>query len=650
MSNKTKHLREFGKFRLDAEKRVLWFEEKPVNLALKEIEMLCVLTEHGGEVVTKSDLLERIWKDSFVEESNLSRHIYTLRETFKTFGETNLIQTVPRRGYRFTGKVREVENAELIIEKHTQTRTLIEIEEETWGEEGTRGHADAETRRRLDELESENKHRRVAASPTLRVALAISLITLIGSFTIYQNLRAKTSASEIKSIAVLPFKTLDSKKENEHQGLGMADVLITRLSNLKQIVVRPTSAVSGFENQAQDSIEFGKRLNVDAVLEGMIYRTGDKVRITARLIKTSDGSPIWSGQFEKLAQDELRLQDEIALQVANALALNLSGNEKNALVKTHTENADAYQLYIKGRYEWNKRTWAGMSEAQRLFRNAIELDQNFALAHVGLADTLAITVDGNQANIAIQKALELDPNLAEAYASQGFIRMFHDWNWRAAETAFKKSIELNPNYATAHHWYAQLLAIEGRNEEAKAEMRLALKINPLSPNFLADLGQIYYFNREYGEAEKLCLKALELSPDFVFAHEYLSDIYVKIGDYDKAVEMFIKAEKINNTYANETAERQQQFEAYYETRRKIYRSGGIGKFVEDSFGKSQDANAPYGNAALYAMLGEKEKALDSLEKAFEGKAFLSVFVKADPIFDALRDEPRYSEILRKMSL
>ncbi len=638
MSVKTKHLREFGKFRLDAEKRVLWFEEKPVNLALKEIEMLCVLTEHSGEVVTKTDLLERVWHDSFVEESNLSRHIYILRKTFKDLGAEDLIQTVPRRGYRFKSEVREVENAELVIEKHTQTRTLIEIEEKS------------ESSAVADEFNPTVKKRFFTAP----IFAAFLLAVLLGGFGLfgYQNWQAGTSAAdfEIKSIAVLPFKTLDSKKENEHQGLGMADVLITRLSNIKQIIVRPTSAVSGFENQAQDSIEFGKRLNVDAVLEGMIYRIGDKVRITARLIKTSDGSPIWSGQFEKLAQDELRLQDEIALQVANALSLNLSGSEKNALVKTHTENADAYQLYIKGRYEWNKRTWAGMSEAQRLFRNAIEFDQNFALAHVGLADTLAITVDGNQANIAIQKALELDPNLAEAYASQGFIRMFHDWNWRAAETAFKKSIELNPNYATAHHWYAQLLAIEGRNEEAKSEMRLALKINPLSPNFLADLGQIYYFNREYGEAEKLCLKALELSPDFIFAHEYLSDIYVKSGDYDKAVEMFIKAEKINNTYANQTAERQRQLEAYYETRRKIYRSGGIGKFVEDSFGKSQDANAPYGNAALYAMLGEKEKALDSLEKAFEGKAFLSVFVKADPIFDALRDEPRYSEILRKMSL
>ena len=310
--------------------------------------MLCVLTEHGGEVVTKSDLLERVWHDSFVEESNLSRHIYILRKTFKDLGAEDLIQTVPRRGYRFRSKVREVESAELVIEKHTQTRTLIEIEEETRGEEETRRHKDAETRGRLDKLESENKHHRVSASFTLRVALAFSLTALVAGLAIYQNPQSKTSASAIKSIAVLPFKTLDSKKENEHLGLGMADVLITRLSNIKQIIVRPTSAVSGFENQEQDSVEFGKRLNVDAVLEGMIYRTGDKVRITARLVKTSDGSPIWSGQFEKFTRDELRIQDEIALQVVDALALNLNSTEKNALVKPHTENADAYQLYRQG--------------------------------------------------------------------------------------------------------------------------------------------------------------------------------------------------------------------------------------------------------------------------------------------------------------
>lgn len=633
MNSKNTPLREFGKFRLDAEKKVLWFDDEPVKLALKEIELLCVLTESGGEVFTKDELLNKVWADSFVEESNLARHIYVLRKTLKEFGAENLIETVPRRGYRFAGKIREIENVELVIERHSLTKTLIEIQEE--GEKGRK---------------EEWKIKSAWKSFLLTVTGAILLLAFIGSvgFLGYRNLKAKTFTSEIKSIAVLPFETIDGEKGNEHQGLGLADVLITRLSNIKEINVRPTSAILNFDYQ--DSITFGEKLKTDAILEGAIYRTSDKVRVTARLIKVDDGSPIWAGQFEKPLQDELRLQDEIALQVVDALALNLSGNEKNALTKRYTESVDAFRLYQKGRYEWNKRSWQGMIDAQRLFRSAIERDPNFALAHVGLSDTIAISTEPTEAYNAVQKALELDPNLAEAHASLGFLQMFHDWRWREAETSLKKSIEFNPNYATAHHWYAQLLAIEGRNSEAKAAMRRALEINPLSYNFLADLGQIYYFAGEYKEAEEYCRKALEIYPDFTFAREYLADIYLKTGEYEKAVEEEIKAQKINLTFANESAERKKYLEADIDARRKIYREGGIKRFVENLTVGPQEPSFYYLYAARYAFLGEREKALDRLEKAFEGRGFLTAFVKADPVFSSLRDEPRYREILRKMNL
>ena len=449
----------------------------------------------------------------------------------------------------------------------------------------------------------------------------------------------------------MPFKTIDANSENEYQGLGLTDVLITRLSNIKQINVRPTSAILAFENQTLDSGKVGEKLKTDAVLEGTIYRTGDKVRVTARLVRVGDSSTIWSGQFEKLAQDELKLQDEIALQVVDALALNLSGGEKNALTKFYTENADAHQLYQKGRYEWNKRSWAGAIEAERLFRNAIEKDANFALAYVGLADTMAMNVARSTETYGIiQKALELDPNLAEAHATLGFLQTFHHWQWREAETSFVKSIELNPNYATAHHWYAQLLTIEGRHEEAKSEMRRALEINPLSHNFLADLGQIYYFNREYGEAEEYCRQALEIYPDFQFARNYLFSIYLKTGEHDRAVEELLAADKIHATFANQPAERQKSIEAYLDKVRKIYREGGIKKFVENRTGETQDGNGCYVFATKYAFLGEKEKALACLEKAFADRSSLSAFVKADPVFDQLRNEPRFQEILQKMNL
>jgi DNA-binding winged helix-turn-helix (wHTH) protein/TolB-like protein/Tfp pilus assembly protein PilF len=643
MNDKNGCLRGFGKFRLDAEKRVLWFEDKPVNLPLKEIELLCVLTEKGGEVITKNELLDRVWADSFVEESNLSRHIYILRKTFRDLGAKDLIQTVPRRGYRFAGELREVPGGQFIFEKHTLTRTLIEIEENFEEKKGRK--KDAEKGRR-----GEGERRRKTFPAVL--LLLIAAVAFLGGLKYwdFQNSPSRNDSSGIRSIAVLPFKTIESNKENEHQGLGLADILITRLSNIRSLKVRPVGAVSAFENQAYDLPGVGRKLQVDAVLEGTIFRSNGNVRITLRLIRISDQTAIWTGQFERSAADEFQLQNEIAIQTTDALTLNLNRGERNALTKSYTENADAYRLYLKGRYEWSKRTWAGNIEAERLFRNAIEKDPNFTLAYVGLADSTATWASPNHAISAVGKALELDPFLAEAHATLGFLKMFHYWNWEEAESELKRSIELNPNYAPAHHWYAELLAIQGRHEEAKAEMRRALEINPVSHNYLADLGQIYYFNREYDEAQEYCRKALEIYPDFVFANEYLNDIYLKTGRYDEAVEQELRVRKVGIGFANEPVERKKVIEEDFSRMRRIYREGGITKFVENLIGETNDPSSLYVMGTRYAFLGRKEKALDALEKASQGRGFLTAFIKADPVFDNLRDEPRYRNILREMKL
>lgn len=655
MNKEFKPLREFGKCRLDVEKKFLWCDNQPVQLSLKAIELLCVLVESGGTVVTKDEIWQAVWQNSFVEETNLTHNIYLLRKIFKSLGEPDLIKTVPSRGYRFAGEVREVENgnSEIVIEHHALTQTLIEEISPTENEE-LRTENDKpvlENIKTIGEEEKPKKSSQFSIHKSKAFALTVLLLALAGGFAVwrYQNSPAKTSLTEIKSIAVLPFKTIGGGKENEYQGLGLADVLITRLSNIKELNVRPTSAIFNLENQDLTSV--GEKLKVDAILEGTIYRINDKIRVTARLIRTSDNSPVWAGQFEKPQQDELKLQDEIALQVVDALALNLSGNEKNALTKRYTESADAHQLYVKGRFEWNKRSYAGMYEAERLFRNAIEKDPNFALAYIGLADRLVTTVDAGEASTLIAKALELDPNLAEAYATSGFLSTFHEWNWQDAEVHFKKSIELNPGYATAHHWYATLLAIQGRTDEAKSEMRRALEINPLSHNFLADLGQLHYFAREYDKAEEYCRKALEIYPDFEFAHEYLSDIYLLTGEYDKMVDEHLEIYKSQAMFASQTDKQKERHLKNFAKRRTIYQQGGIRKYMESLMvSSSRSPNNFYGHAMIHTFLGDKEKALDNLEKAFEGNAFMLVFVKADPIFDSLRDEPRYQEILRKMNL
>ena len=633
MNNQINNLRAFGKFRLDAEKRVLWFEEKPLDLPLKAIELLCVLVAKHGELVTKDELLQKVWANSFVEESNLSRLIYLLRKTFKDFGENDLIENVPRRGYRFTGEVRDFGEREIVIKRHTETKTLVEVEED---------EDDRETRPAVPPRTSSS------ASPLSFPALALSLVLLGGiAFYAYQGWRTPGSAAPIKSIAVLPFRTIDADRLIEQDGLGLTDILITRLSNIREITVRPTRAVLNFNDE--DPLGAGRKLEVDAVLEGTIYRTGDKVRVSARLVKVSDGTAAWSGHFEKLKTDELRLQHEIALQVTDALALNLSDAEKDALTKNYTQNAEAFELYQKGRFEWNKRGSASIAESERLFRNAIARDPDFALAYAGLADTL-VYGGSPEAFSVLEKALEIDPNLAEAHASLGFVQTFRERNWQAAEKSFRKSIELNPNYAIAHHWYAQVLSVQGRFEEAKAEMRKALEINPHSHNFLADLGQIYYFNREYREAEEYCRRALEIYPGFVFAHQYLTDIYLMTGKNDAAIEQHIAASRSLGTYDNQSSKWQKEMEKDFAETRRIYAEGGIEKFIEKLTRHSADTGMTYYNARFLSLIGEKEKALEQLERSLSSGVFHSVFVKADPIFDKLRDEPRYREVLRKMYL
>jgi DNA-binding winged helix-turn-helix (wHTH) protein/TolB-like protein len=653
MSSEMKHLRAFGKFRLDADKKMLWFENELVNLPLKEIELLCVLTEKGGEVITKGELLERVWAESFVEESNLSRHIYLLRKTFKDFGESEeLIQTVPRRGYRFASEIRACENgngtSELVIAKHSLTQTLIEeIDPEQT----------VESPLASQNLKPAEKPSRLRISGIkIYVLAAVVAVMVISSFAFLRDRSPQASpVSGIKSLAVLPFKTLGASGDSPHQGLGLADILITRLSNIKAVNIRPTSAVMMFENQQQDSLSLGQKLQVDAILEGTIYRTSDKVRVTARLIKLSDQTTLWTGEFEKIAQDEMKIQSEIATQVTDALAINFSADEKQATAKRYTENAEAYELYLKGRYHWNKRDNAGLMEAERLFRNAIEKDPNFALAYVGLADKLMFLQQTDEANYDVKKALELDPNLAEVYASRGFIMMFHYWDWQKAEADFQKALDLNPGYAPAHQWYATLLMVQNRCPEAEAELTRALEINPLSYNLLADLGQAYLYARQYEKAEAACLKALEIYPEFIFAHGHLAEIYFLTGEHEKAIHELAIQINILTTAPYQPIDIKLGIESIRKPGLDAWQSGGIKGFWRYQLEVLQKTKNPNANkylnfARTYLALGEKEKALDYLEKAREEKAFLMPFINVDAVYDGLRSEPRFQEILRKMNL
>ena len=556
---------EFGSFRLDTEKHRLMRDGEIVSLTPKAIETLRVLVERRDQIVERDELMKTIWPDVAVEDGNLSVAVSTIRKALNEDKSEKFIETVPRQGYRFLAQVRQIEaeSEVVVVEKYRKSQITIDEHIGLGAKVG-------------DKL--------FWRTGTLAKIAGISAMVLIAVavFGYFAKTRSSHGAgNKIQTLAVLPFKSLNSPADDSHQGLGMSDILITRLSNLRAITVRPTAAVMSYEHTSEDIPTIGSKLNVDAVLQGTVYNQNNKVRVTVQLIRVADQASIWASHFEKELKDQFQLQDEIALQIVDALALNLNGTEHGALTKRYTENADAYQLYLKGRYHWNKRSLDGLSQAQHLFRKAVEADSNFALAYVGLADSLLFNNPSPEPDSYLSKALAIDSNLAEAYASKGFLHAIHRWEWKEAEESFKKSIELNPNYATAHQWYSMLLGIEGRYDEARAEMQRAIDIDPTSYNFLADMGQIYYFTHEYDKARAYCNKALKLFPDFNFAHQYLSDVHLLTGDY----EGYVSELQLGTLTRNATQTRPTLPDEIKQTATgkelEVYRRLGIRRYLED---------------------------------------------------------------------
>ncbi len=630
-------LREFGEFLLDVEQKVLSHRGRPVQMPMKEIELLCLLVEKSGKLVTKNDIIENIWPNSFVEESNLSRHIYLLRKALSELGADDLIENVPRRGYRFKGNVRRSAGNGLFVERHSFTKTVIEeLPEEDFQKPGS-----------VFKILQQFRSKWIAVSLALTILLAAGF-----ALTKYSsNESPGAGRTQVRSIAVLPFKSLGPAYPEIIEGAGFTDLLITKLGSLKGLTVRPPGAVSGFGKEENDSIGIGEKLKVDAVLEGTIYRRKEDVRITARLISVHDKSQIWTGHFEKAMRDEFKLQNEVALQLVNVLSIRLNKNEAEALRKEYTDNSEAYRLYVEGRYHWNKRSNPGMAEAERLFRNAIEKDPEFALAYVGLADTLGMLQDQKEAMSAIETALRLDPDLAEAHAALGFSKMFRDWDWKNAEKALGRAIELNPGYPSARQWYSTLLSVQGRFGEAGREMERALEIHPMSQNFLADRGQLFYFAGDYKKAEEYCRRSLEIHPGFVPAHSYLADIYLMTGAFGKSIDESYQAALIQQDYPSQTTKNKTLISKRYAEEAEAFKRKGVGSFLKNRLQMPHETpNVFYNNAQIYAFLGNNSAALDNLESAYKQRAFMMAFVKADPKFASLRSEPRFQAILKKMGL
>jgi DNA-binding winged helix-turn-helix (wHTH) protein/TolB-like protein/Tfp pilus assembly protein PilF len=652
---------QFDQFRLDADKRRLFRAGEPLTLAPKALDILVLLVENSGRVVEKEELMQSVWADSFVEEANLTVHISALR---KALGDSKTqpryILTVSGRGYRFLAEVERLEKNPPEAASESRARQAAQSEAESAIElepVDSRQAIGEQALRRIGVAEfPPGKGRPKTLTPyasrprLLRAGLAI-LFAAGMLFLVYRLLRPSESNPAIQSIAILPFQSLSAEAGSTGLELGMTETLITRLSGIGGIVLRPMGAVRKYGNIEQDPLSAGSELGVDAVLEGNIQRAGERLRITVHLRRVQSGESLWQETYNKNFSDIFEVQDAISGEVVKALTLTLSGAEQQQLVKHPTENTEAYQAYLQGRYFWNKRTQEGYRIAINYFTAALEKDPDFALAYSGLADCYLFRAEQlppkesmQRAKDAALQALELDGSLAEAHTSLAKIKQFYDWDWEGAEASFQRAIALNPDYETAHHWYAQLLMDIGRAQEAFREIHRARELSPHSLIINTDVGSLYQDVRDYDQAINLYRKVIEMDANFARAHLELGRALEQKGLYEDALKEVGRAIELSD----ETPRLLASLGYIYAV------SGNQGKALQTIEKLNQRARqayvSPYHRAMIYAGLGKKAEALQLLEQAYQERFGLLVYLRIEPRFDGLRREPQFQDLLRRIGL
>jgi TolB-like protein/Flp pilus assembly protein TadD len=457
-----------------------------------------------------------------------------------------------------------------------------------------------------------------------------------------------------KSIAVLPFKPLLAASRDESLEIGMADTLITKLGSLRQIIVRPVSAVRKYAGLEQDPVAAGREQRVDAVLDGTIQKSGERIRITVRLLSAADGQQLWADKFEEEFTDIFSVEDSISERVAAALAVTLTGADKKQLTKRYTENAEAYQLYLKGRYYAGKYTPEGTKKAIAYFDKAIALDPNYALAYDGLAYCYYASdwFGPPKENFAkgralVEKALEIDPALAEAHVSLGLLVAWLDYDWPGAEREFKRAFELNANYPPAHLWYGYYLMGLGNFDQSIAEIKRAIELDPLSAEANTCLGIALLDGHRYDEALQQLRTTVEAEPDYWLAHLYFARALEKKGELSAAIAELKKTTLIEGAPAEVISALGY---AYAVSGNKDEAEKIILQLKEQSEQSKQFYVPAYGIATIYAGLGDKERAFAYLEKEYANGAFYLNNLKVDPEVDNLRSDPRFADLLRRVRL
>lgn len=619
-------VKRFGDYRLDTHKRVLYKGEDPISLMPKAFDLLRYLVENNSRVVGKDELMEAVWPDTVVEESNLSQNISILRKVLgEKPAENRFIATVPGRGYKFVAGVTADTGEESTSSRSTPDDELP--------------HA-----KQPSPDQSPGRSRFLIAG--VAVALCLTLLVLV----IYWNRSSSpndTTVGPLRTIAVLPFKPLAQNERDETLELGMADTLISKLSESTELIVRPISSVRRFSSIDQDALEAGRQLGVEAVLDGSIQRSGDTIRVNVRLVGTNDGSSIWSATYDEPASDLFKLQDAISSRVAGALQIRLGKARA-----PYTSNLDAYRLYMTGRLQVLRATRPELLQGIQSFRRAIELDPNYALAYAGMADAYRTLALGGEmrpsevfpeARAAAHRAVQLDDSLAEAHMVLGSTLFWCDWDWAGSEEQFKRALQLNPNIADTHSEYAFLLSNMGRHDEALTLIRTALQLDPLNVRTNARYGQFLNHAGLTNEALQALRLTMQLDRDYWLSYQFASSTHLTRREYREAFDSAEAAQRLNSE-----STRPMVYGGYAKAR--LGDAAGAGRTLDTLLSLSKERYVPNVNiAVLWLTLGEQEKALDSLELAFEEKDSWMTFLMVDPIWSEMKGNPRFDHLLRKMN-
>jgi len=621
----------FGVFELNMRSGELWKQGRKVRLEGQPVQILLCLLENPGELVTRDELRQRLWPaDTGNFKDGLNAAVKRLRQALNdSAGNPGFIETLPRRGYRFLAPVQAVDAAE-DVPKFIETPPAGPVPEA--GE--------------LPEAKV------VLWSPFWKRS-GLALLLMLGISTVWM-LRPKNGPSPaIRSLAVLPLENLSHDPLQDYFADGMTDELITELGQISELrVISRTSAMT-YKGAHKSLPQIAGELNVDAVIEGSVLRSGDQVRITAQLIQAPADKHLWAQSYEGDVHQTLALQRQVARAIAEEIQVELTSHERDVLKSVKIVNPDAYEAYLKGRYFWNKRTADGMKKAIDYFNQAIEKDPNYAQAYAGLADSYALAGDWQygvltpreaypKAKAAATKAIALDSTLGEAHISLAWCMDGFDWNWDSAGKEFTRGIELSPSYATGHHWYGWHLAALGRHDEAIAELEKAETLDPLSLIIGADLAEELLIAHRYGESVKQSRKTMHMDPFFALTHYVLGEAFVQrhkynegIAELQKAIELSQRSTAFNANLAYAYALSGRRNEAV--------------KILNDLKNQSRNGlpNAPE-IALVYVGLNQKDQAMVWLEKAYAERLNPGVLMR--PAFDPLRADPRFQGLLHRIGL